>query len=289
MVTALPALEKRRELERKGRKGGLLLILLILLGSMQVLLDLGAAVAAGEEAHAVSALAYAARRCKVEACRQLLRRQDAVVGRQELVSAVHFGMTSLVELLLESEENMHLELRQDAHKRAECLGAAVAKAVVRCVMGTGYCSPASCIVKVLGQLLDPPPHWGPVTAEILAQGVRAAEKVLHERGYSNRDFLRAIELLAAAGADLGIDDGALLKTAAADCEDWVVLETVLRLNPALAAAHGEALLDEKFDVYVAEMLIEAGALAGVRPGMYERLLWEAMRYDSDKLLCLLSS
>jgi hypothetical protein len=37
------------------------------------------------------------------------------------------------------------------------------------------------------------------------------------------------------------------------------------------------------------MLFEAGALAAVKPGMYERLLWEAMRYDSDKLLYLLSS
>jgi hypothetical protein len=184
-------------------------LLLILLESTQVLLDLGAAVHAGDQPHAFSALAYAAWRSKIEACRQLLRRQDVVVGRQELCSAAGGGDTSLVELLLEAEGNMHRELRQDAHKRAACLGAAVAKAVVRCVQGTCYYSPASCIVKVLGQLLGPPAHWGPVTAEILAQGVRAAEKVLREQDCYHRDFLHAIELLAGAGADLGIDGGAL--------------------------------------------------------------------------------
>jgi hypothetical protein len=87
----------------------------------------------------------------------------------------------LLELVLASEANMHPELKTDEKKRAECLGKALAEAIEMCgfyeyeynreLVSDGD-------PEVVQALLSPPAHWGPVSPDVLAEGLRAATPVV---------------------------------------------------------------------------------------------------------------
>jgi ankyrin repeat protein len=259
------------------------------LEAAHLLLDNGAGVLAGTGHFPTSALSYAVSHRKTEACRQLLSRQNVVVGRLELCAAVDRTSLTLLALLLESEGKMNPELRQDQEKRAECLGAAVAEAVGNCMPVNNRHTPgADSVVGVLQKLLDPPAHWGPVTPAVLAEGVRAAKWALSRCETETPEILQAIEVLAGAGADLGVDEGALLRAAA---KQWrtEVIRTIVRISPHVATAYGKAVLHDHCHPSVAMPLIEAGMPVHKEQAMYEKLLVAAIEHQCDALLDLLSS
>jgi ankyrin repeat protein len=260
---------------------------------VQLLLDQGAELHAENPSYAYSALNYAAHDSRTEACRLLLSRPDAVVGRPELLAAVASGTLTLLTLLLQSEANMDPELRQDQGRRAECLGAAVAEAVGNCMHFQSRSSSGTHTydVEMLKMLLGPPAHWGPVTPDVLDKGVLAVLRALHHQHKPPAGFLQAIELLGSAGADLGIRDGALLKTAAR--RHYVnhfagIVKIILHHSPGLAIAYGVAILQDHCSAELAVLLIRAGAPVHQEPGLYERLLAAAAKYECDELLDILS-
>jgi ankyrin repeat protein len=260
------------------------------LEAVQFLLEQGAAVHGIDGGYTLSALGYAARVSDVDICRQLLSRQGVVVGSQELLEAVRSGQLSIVELLLDSEDYMHPELRQDQITREVCMYGAVADAL-------GYiieddrpegASLDTCYVGVLRKLLNPPAHWGPITPAMLDSGVRAAHKALSEDEDANESFVLAIKVLAEVGADFAINQGAFL-IAAAEGEHDEILETILRVSPGIASAYGMALFQASERPELAALLMQAGAPLEQEPGMYEQLLRSAIGEECDDLLDLLIS
>jgi ankyrin repeat protein len=258
------------------------------LEAVQFLLEQGAAVHGIDGGYPLSALGYAARVSDIDVCRQLLSRQGVVVGSRELLEAVRSGKLSIVELLLDSEDYMHPELRQDQITREVCMYGAVADAL-------GYifeddrpegASLDTCYVGVLEKLLHPPAHWGPITPGILDKGVRAAHAALIEGDDPNESFVLVIKVLAEAGADFAINQGAFLIAVAKEEHDEV-LETILRVNPSIAVRYGVALFHASERPELAALLVQAGAPLDQEPGMYERLLKSAIGEECDGLLDLL--
>jgi hypothetical protein len=223
------------------------------LGAMQLLIGHGAPLKSDMSWLAWSALAYAAKQNRLDACQVLLTCRDVTVGSRELEGAVIVGNHRIVSLLLQSDAGMMPELKQDQQRRAGCLAQAITKAVQECTQRQRlFLSPSD----VLQALLDPPAHWGPVTPEMLVEGVRAATQALNRQYSFSGDAVRAIEQLGKAGADLGVDDGALLKAALSKRNESVVkaIASAGRVNPGL----GQAALRGMRGPDTAVLLIRAG-------------------------------
>jgi hypothetical protein len=258
--------------------------------AVQLLLEQGAAVRSYDNWFGGSALSCAASLRKEQFCRLLLSRQDVFVGRAELCAAAEAGEVDILMLLLGSEAKMHPGLRQDSQKRAECMGAAVSKAMYRCCICRWIFSYTPSYARVLEALLAPPAFWGPITPAILAEGVRGAVQGLGEdRGLTSScctdETLTAIEMLAKAGADLGVDQGALLKVAAK--KYMQVVKAVIRLSPHVAVVHGSATLESNWTPGLAVELLKGGVPLARDPGMREKLQRSALAEESDELLNLI--
>jgi hypothetical protein len=255
--------------------------------AVQVLLEQGAATHAASDGSGESALSCSASLLKEQFCRMLLSRQDVFVGKLELCAAAETGTINILMLLLESEAKMHPDLRQDLQKRAECMGAAVSSAVYKCFRIRFSFSFTRSHAAVLKALLAPPAFWGPITPAVLAEGVRGAVRALEEDRSHAHEALEAIEILAKAGADLGVDEGALLKVAA-KYRHMEIVEAVIRLSPHVAIAHGAAALESNWKTSLAVELLKGGVPLGRDPGMYDKLLCAAISEPCDELFNLVA-
>jgi hypothetical protein len=186
----------------------------------------------------------------------------------------------LLELVLASEANMHPELKTDEKKRAECLGKALAEAIEMCgfyeyeynrkLVSDGD-------PEVVQALLSPPAHWGPVSPDVLAEGVRAATRVVGGDEVAG-EFTVIIKLLSKAGADLDVDGGALLRAAAKLGESHIkVLESVITGGADIRRYGAAALRDATPEA--ALVLLEAGVPVTSDPAVRRQLLWVVLEYQ----------
>jgi hypothetical protein len=130
---------------------------------VQFLLDSGASVHGFDEYP--SALSYAVQGCHSRACQILLRHSSVTVGAGELEAAVYSGDGSLVQMVLEAEPRMDQLLRHNDGRRAQCLAKALRSAVARRSRD------------MVEALLNLPAHWGPITREIINEGL---QEVIHK-------------------------------------------------------------------------------------------------------------
>jgi hypothetical protein len=265
---------------------------------IQMLLDRGAHTHADPAiGEAESAMTMAINNRSSEAFEALLADKRSVLGVGELHAAVEQGDIKVLCLLLESEVNKwDHRLASSQQSRSECIGQALLLAIQQCRIHPYYCP--SCgdweepqdNTGVVGALLAPPPHWGAVSPETLAQGVHEVINVVrdHEAG---SDMAAVIELLAKSGADLDVDDGALLKTAVKYCS-VSILEAVIEAGADIRR-HGKAAAQLATDSKCAAALLKAGVV--IDPDdpspLLERFLSLSLEFcDGNKdLITLLAS
>jgi hypothetical protein len=186
---------------------------------------------------------------------------------------------------------MQRVLKESRAKRAKCLGDALGLAVSKCER-RHYCP--SCgswggsedDAEVVRVLLAAPPHWGPITQEVLVPAVREVTKLVVACS-DGEDTYTVIELLGKAGADLSCDDGELL--------DAAFKRSSGSLLKALAAAgvdireHGKAALRSVRDPAFAVELIKMGVTVDSDPVTLERLLRASMGSLDTTLPALLGA
>jgi hypothetical protein len=116
---------------------------------------------------------------------------------------------------------------EDVRGMTECLKQVIAEAV------------RQCREDMLRMLLAAPPHWGPVTPEVLAGGVQEMVRVV--RGGRGAGICPIIPLLRNAGADLDMDGGALL-AAAERSNNQAVIDQLLMVGVGVSRdSYGDVL------------------------------------------------
>jgi hypothetical protein len=204
-------------------------------------------------------------------CRLLVGKYLHPVGSRELLTAVTLELSWVSKLMLESEANMEVGLREDEGKRAECMKQVIAAAVRGGRVHSTYGDDDSPGVLLLELLLHPPAHWGPVTPDILAHGVRELTKRVSGLGgaWCDAQFVhRAIDEFCKAGADLNTDGGALL-VAAVGSQDLQVAIALLLAGVDVDVNGGAPLRAAASDVCCFDafrMLLKHGANPGFAPG-----------------------
>jgi hypothetical protein len=212
------------------------------LEAMQFFLNHGAHVHADPtRLKSQSALSYAARYLDPERCELLLSHTAVTVGGAELCAAVEAGCVPVLELLLRADSKLTQSLREDEEERGEWLARALVLAVQCSPEATYACSICGQSTlwwqydmtsswdeyyeprdneQIIRALLAPPAHWYPLPHDLLSEGVRAVTRLvlkhkanLEPLASTIAAMIMMIRMFAKAGADLNLDDGALLKAA----------------------------------------------------------------------------
>jgi hypothetical protein len=263
---------------------------------IKLLIDHGAHLHAGppESPSSYSALGYAALHAHADACQLLMGEYAQPVGKSELIAAIigpspkEGGDVDVFRLLFESEASMDPTLAGDEEKRAECLQCVLAEAIARGELD---------IAQVV---LAPPAHWGPITPAVLGAGVRQVVSLAgrfqrqhyhywEEEGFDHSQrVLQAIEVLSKAGADLDIDNGALLM-AAIRSENKEVVARLLQAGVNANGQDGAPLREAASSCsccYVVDLLLKHGARADACTGqmLYRLVVHERESYAARQLL-----
>jgi hypothetical protein len=232
-----------------------------------------------------SALSYALRMRRKEACKVLLSCERVKVSVVELCAAVGSGEVAMLDLVLQAEGN----LITDSQGRGEWLAQAL-MLTVRNTVGYRYGQKIE-TDQIIKALLAPPAHWYPLPPDLLARGVREVLNIIKQQGIQH-SLCSVVELLGKAGADLDVDGGALLRASAAPylCnETW--LEALVR-GGADVRTHGaralRAAAHSGSNRYAARLL-EAGVPVDSDPVLCQKLLGMALEQRPENMGVLLGS
>jgi ankyrin repeat protein len=237
---------------------------------VKVLLDHGAHVHADPTSpESKSALHFAIERFSTEFCELLLRHERVQVGGAELCAAAKVECASSLQLLLQAERNLGPSLRANAEERGRCLKEVLTVAVHSSVFNNRLPWKSRQIVEAL---LAAPAHWHPLPPDLLDVGMKEVLTVTNKHGL-RWELCEVVEVLGKAGADLNIEEGALLM--AATKAGWYTrkefLKALLRGGLDIRIHGGAALMAAPDDHFAAE-LIRAGAPVNSDPALCKRLM-----------------
>jgi hypothetical protein len=217
----------------------------------------------------------------------LLSCEGMTVGGPELAAAVRSSSSSILHHLMASESKVDPELRQDHRRRAACLANALLLAIELCEEHTGSMGRAE-RVEGIQALLFPPSHWLPMPPGLLAQVVQTVVRICEAEAPA-KNLCALIKVLHRAGADLHIDDGALLRAAAAQYWFSDVVKAIIQTGP-LATAHVKAALQVVNCHEAAALLIKASCVAVHQdPELFPKLMVLALKWPCKVLHNLLVS
>jgi hypothetical protein len=207
------------------------------------------------------------------------------VGGPELCAAARKKEAATIQLVLQAEGNLKPSLKASVKERGRCLKKALTVAV-RTSQGHRYAfeketseedwSDPKESRQIVEALLKPPAHWHPLPPDLLDVGVKEAIRAIRKHNGKEElyELIEVVEVLGKAGADLNIEEGALLTAAAQAQFSWEKLELLKALlrGGLDVRIHGEAALKAAPNGEFAAELIRAGVPVSSDTDLRKRLM-----------------